>query len=60
MSVNPGHLGTAGRRVTSTRSDSARPEAPSAECGRGSLRLIALRESKVGLNLVEPGTNIMI
>eukprot|EP00971_Amphidinium_carterae_P183399 3640108-Amphidinium_carterae.1 len=38
MSDCPGHLGTAGWRVTHTRSNSARPEAPSADGGRGSSR----------------------
>eukprot|EP00971_Amphidinium_carterae_P327538 6458958-Amphidinium_carterae.1 len=47
MSVCPGHLGTAGRRVTSSRSDSARPEAPSADGGGGSSRSIALGEPRV-------------
>eukprot|EP00971_Amphidinium_carterae_P241968 4804247-Amphidinium_carterae.1 len=49
MSVCPGHLGTAGRRVAFTRSDSARPEAPSADGGReahGRLHLESQRTFK--------------
>eukprot|EP00971_Amphidinium_carterae_P012444 244967-Amphidinium_carterae.1 len=42
----PGNLGTAGRRATSSLSNSARPETPSADGGRGS-RLLVLGESKV-------------
>eukprot|EP00971_Amphidinium_carterae_P181455 3599905-Amphidinium_carterae.1 len=38
MSVCPGHLGTAGPRVTYTRSNSAQPEAPSAYGERKSSR----------------------